>query len=757
MVSVVTGSGLGLVNSSRGVVGANGVLGQGNVGRAGEQLTVNAANGNLVVQNQDGLLLGVGPDVGLVRTYNSQGGWDGDNNDAWRLGFYRRIAGLTGTLNTAGSTLRRVEADGNEALFTFRDGRYVGSDGAGAYDTLVVTASTATWTDGDTGLTETYLSAGSEAGTWRLTQITDTEGNSVRVTYDTKGLIATLATWKAGATAADETVALVYDANKRLTQVDTTWRDDAGPHTRTLTRYTYDGSGRLQSVITDLTPDDRAITDGKTYTVTYGYNSDGRLSSLTQSDGTSLTIIYESGRVKTITDALGQVTTFTYDATNRKTTVTDARGQAAVLGYDTANRLLTVGGAVTPLTLAYDADGNILSSLDGLNRKTQFAYDAQGNLTRSTDASGRVLDSVSDSANRPTSQTQYTDLGTAGTAITTRYVYDTTNGLRRLRFSISAEGRVTEQQYNSLGQVQTRISYATNRFSGDATLAALTTWAGQQPTAGAAQQRQTYTYDLRGALRTQSDGRSTTTYVYDPFGRLVQTIAPQAGTTSFSYDGMDRLLLRTDSLQVKTVYAYDDAGRTSSITWANGLRDVSTYDTTGQLLTQAQFSGTTALGQTRYAYDKAGRLRMVTDPTGLRRWQLYDDAGRLTGTVDALGHLTEITYDAAGRAVLSTGYAGAVDLAKLVDAQGVPIDVAVATLRPASDPNDLAPVERLRRRRPPAVAGQQPGRSHRDALRRRRPRGGDRAARPARGHPARRRQRHAAGHAHRPGHQRQRA
>jgi hypothetical protein len=180
MVSVVSGSGFGLVNTSRGVVGENGELGQGSVGRAGERLTVNAANGNLVVQNQDGLLVGIGPDVGLLRTYNSQGGWDGDNNDAWRVGFYRRIAGLTGTLNTAGSMLRRVEADGNEALFTFRDGRYVGTDGAGAYDTLVVTASTATWTDGDSGLTETYLSAGSDAGTWRLTQITDTEGQLAR-------------------------------------------------------------------------------------------------------------------------------------------------------------------------------------------------------------------------------------------------------------------------------------------------------------------------------------------------------------------------------------------------------------------------------------------------------------------------------------------------------------------------------------------------------------------------------------------------
>ena len=40
MVSVVSGSGLGLVNTSRGVVGASGELGQGSLGRAGERVTV---------------------------------------------------------------------------------------------------------------------------------------------------------------------------------------------------------------------------------------------------------------------------------------------------------------------------------------------------------------------------------------------------------------------------------------------------------------------------------------------------------------------------------------------------------------------------------------------------------------------------------------------------------------------------------------------------------------------------------------------
>lgn len=53
MVSVVTGSGSGLVNSSKEVLGAAGELGNAATGRAGEQVTVNAANGNLVVQARD--------------------------------------------------------------------------------------------------------------------------------------------------------------------------------------------------------------------------------------------------------------------------------------------------------------------------------------------------------------------------------------------------------------------------------------------------------------------------------------------------------------------------------------------------------------------------------------------------------------------------------------------------------------------------------------------------------------------------------
>ena len=59
MVSIVTGSGSGLVNSSKDVLGGAGELGNAATGRAGERVTVNAATGNLVIQDRDEYLVGL--------------------------------------------------------------------------------------------------------------------------------------------------------------------------------------------------------------------------------------------------------------------------------------------------------------------------------------------------------------------------------------------------------------------------------------------------------------------------------------------------------------------------------------------------------------------------------------------------------------------------------------------------------------------------------------------------------------------------
>src|SRR5688572_18247168 len=151
MVAVVSGSGLGLFNNS-------GAAGNPNVGRGRDQVFVNTTTGNLVVQSVDDTLSALGLDFAAIRTYNSQGLTDEDNNDQWRLGVHQRIYNLTGTVNTAGSTITKVFGDGAEVKYTWNTtrSRYESTDGDGANDFLAwnATNSTWTWTDGSARATE---------------------------------------------------------------------------------------------------------------------------------------------------------------------------------------------------------------------------------------------------------------------------------------------------------------------------------------------------------------------------------------------------------------------------------------------------------------------------------------------------------------------------------------------------------------------------------------------------------------------------
>jgi len=116
MAAIISGNSLGLSTSSLRVLGDRGAFGNASQGRSGEGVYVDVSNGNLVVQRRDELLAGLGLSIDTVRTYNSQGTLDGDNNDNWRIGFYKRVFGLTGAINGAGSTLRRQDGDGAEAV-----------------------------------------------------------------------------------------------------------------------------------------------------------------------------------------------------------------------------------------------------------------------------------------------------------------------------------------------------------------------------------------------------------------------------------------------------------------------------------------------------------------------------------------------------------------------------------------------------------------------------------------------------------------
>ena len=134
MVAVIAGNGLGLLGTSLQQLGL-GLNGQPGLGQSGASQYVNVATGNLILQGQDERLVEQRFLAGVLRTYNSLGS-TGDLGSAggWLLGLDRKLGPVTGTLNTAGSTITRTGSDGEEETFTYdvTRGLYVGTNKSGA-------------------------------------------------------------------------------------------------------------------------------------------------------------------------------------------------------------------------------------------------------------------------------------------------------------------------------------------------------------------------------------------------------------------------------------------------------------------------------------------------------------------------------------------------------------------------------------------------------------------------------------------------
>ncbi|MDF3836846.1 carbohydrate-binding domain-containing protein [Cupriavidus basilensis] len=734
MVAIVTGNGLGLQTGSGYVLGSRGQIGDAGLGRGGERVYVNATTGNLYIQHLDQFLVGRGPDIGLTRTYNSQGQLSDGTGPSWRPGQYRYVSLLFGTIGAAGSTVRRVDWDGSEAVFTWDAARskYVSTDGAGAYDLLAYDGASKqwTWTDGDTGLVERY--DGNNGG--RIVSQADVSSNTVGYSYDAAGNLVRVQS------ASGESVYLDYTGNL-LTQVRSEYKDSAGTLVaRPTVRYSYDTSSRLSRMGIDLTPEDGVVTDGKEYWTSYTYNgSSQRIASITQSDGSKLEFTYVASgntyRISTLKqtmDGVARTTSLSYDSATQ-TTITDALGQKTVLGYDARGRLIqiktpAVGGVIQTVTYGYDNADNLISIQSQAGSEPAqtitYQYDGNGNLILQRDDAGNTVMRTYDAGNRVLTETTYVvpDPDGAGAqqpsqALTTRYIYDSKE---RLRFTVSAEGRVNELKYDVYGQVVNTTSYNAG-FYAVAGLAATTTlsesqlqtWTDTQPK----EQRGVIdnTYDFRGgitsttkygALYASGSGYGASgfevdriNYWYNQEGRLIKRNAYFTDGTKgevFTYDGLGRMASATDMLGAVTLYQYDDANRKTTVTLANGLVRVSIYSQAGELLAVTESGAGVSAATRKTYYDSLGRIRMTEDETGVRVHTLYDEAGRQIATVDGNGTLVERVYDGLGRQIRTITYAAtltAAQLASLVDAAGKPkllsgtamLTLENASIRPTRD------------------------------------------------------------------------
>jgi RHS repeat-associated protein len=288
------------------------------------------------------------------------------------------------------------------------------------------------------------------------------------------------------------------------------------------------------------------------------------------------------GRVTSVTDPRGAVTSTYYDEAGRAYRQVDALAHEVLTWYDHGGLPLFVKDPRGFLTEnRYDELGRlrftIAPTMNGDTATTEFNYDASGNRTLVKDAKGNETVFTYDHGNRVLTQT-------------------------------FAGGDKIENTYDARN-LRTR----TDAFG---TAEASTT---------------IYTYDLEDRLKTvDPPGAGLRTYFYDGVGRLTDVTEADnpTATVSYAYDALDRVTKET-SRGLANDHTYDLAGNPLTTTYSSGASVTRTYNDLGLINTLVDNANRT----TTWHYDKTGRARALTLPNGQTQVNAYDDAGRLTGRV----------------------------------------------------------------------------------------------------------------------------
>ena len=442
-------------------------------------------------------------------------------------------------------------------------------------------------------------------------------------------------------------------------------------------------------------------------TTTYSdYNAAGQVGRVTDPNGNAVTYTYDGrGRVLTMTNVAGSsVTTYAYDTAGELDMVTQPNGMTSDFVYGlTYGRLTQV---IDPLgnyiAYGYDGQGNRteLSHYDAGDQRrfwkrfefqgtshpgklwreinpddtyTEYAYDASDNISTITDAAGKTTTYDYDLFDRLTTVTQ------PGNVIT-GYAYDRQDNLITVT---DAESHATTYVYDDLGRLVSTASPDTHTT--------------------------TYAYDASGNLICKTDANGNTiTYTYDALNRLTAIHFPDSsqditytydqgangkgqltdmtdpsGTYTYTYDALGNLVTEEktiDGVTYTTQYAYDPAGILTNITYPGGRTVTYELDTAGRVtqVTSTKESITSTLAE-NISYLPFGPLQGLTYGNGTALSKTFDQLYRLTdlsaGSVqglgyglDSVGNITAITDNLDPARSQTFGYD---DLYRLTSATGV--------------------------------------------------------------------------------------
>jgi RHS repeat-associated protein len=397
----------------------------------------------------------------------------------------------------------------------------------------------------------------------QFTKVTDPLGGVTSMTYDGNGNLVTVQDARQQGTN-NRTVYTINNMDRIQTRTDQLLRQES---------FTYDLNGNLQTA-----------TDRRSKVTTYQYDALNRRSFVGY--GTTLGPVYES------------TTTYSYDGGNRLSSAVDSVSGTITRGFDGLNRLTSETTPQGGITYTFDTAGRPATSQVAGQPQIVYTFDNANRLHLITQ--GSAITTIGyDSANRRNSITLPSGLAAA-------YGYDNDSHVTSVtyQFGASSIGNLT-YNYDPAGQrVQMGGSLASTAFPQAVASAVydvaneLTNWNGA-----------TISYDANGSVqndgvavynwnaRNQLASRGSASFQYDAYGRRIQNTAG----SNLLYNGTDVVqeVLGGTVMANRTVGAIDEFfARTDSSGSYGPITDA-----LGSVLALADSSGNLT---TQYNYDPFG-------------------------------------------------------------------------------------------------------------------------------------------------------
>lgn len=507
-------------------------------------------------------------------------------------------ATVTQAYNSVGQPTSQTDALGNQTTF--------------AYDQLGALAAV---TDPNGGVTHTTYDAAGEP-----LSVTDAAGAVSQATYDYLGRRVTSTQQVRQPTPANHTTTCAYAGVGG-------WLESVTSPAGVVTSSSYNAVGEPVRVV-----------DGAGQATTYGYDFAGRRVSTRLPDATSRAVSYDdAGNVVGTADkdAAGAVlrsTSSVYDVAGNLASSTDARGNTSTFTYDAT-------GAVTGQVEPVGAGSSITSS---------FGYDAAGHRTRFTDGRGSAWLTTYNPWGLPESEiepptTTYPNLVDR----TFTAVYD---GNGRVRQATAPGGVSVTHTYDGVGNLTGssgsggEVATTARSFGYDAV--------GRLTSVSAPGGTDTFGYDDRGLLLNAAGPSGASSFAWTADGRMASRV-DAAGTTSYTYDGAGRLASLADPVTAATAtYSYNSVSLPTRVSYGEGKNTRSYgYDGLHRLTsdTIATSAGAT-VASIVYGYDANDNVTSKTT-TGVAgasaNSYTYDAADRLTSW-DNGSTTVAYAYDGAG-------------------------------------------------------------------------------------------------------------